>query len=291
MVSGGNKGIGLDIVRKLAQEGLTVVLTARDEERGMKAAQVLHAEGLKNVIFKKLDISDPTSVTAFVNWIKHTYGGLDILVNNAGVLHMDNAYEHAVESTDINYFGSKNLTEQLLPLLKASPAGARIVNISSSVGWLTTVEDEKLRQQLTDPSTFDQESVDKLANQYKEVCKSGDESAAAGYGSAYSFSKVLLNAYTRLLAQRTSNRSQGSAVYVNCVNPGMVDTGMYAKFRSLVDDATFAELLKQKVLEEKPRTTAQGADTPVWLALYPPGGPSGKFWWDRKEQSYIHGDA
>jgi len=49
---------------------------------------------------------------------------------------MDNVYEHAVESMDINYFGLKNLTEQLLPLLKASPAGARIVNISSGAGWL-----------------------------------------------------------------------------------------------------------------------------------------------------------
>jgi len=164
-----------------------------------------------------------------------------------------------------------------------------------------TVNDEKLRQQLTDPSTFDQESLDKLATQYEQVCKSGDESAAAGHGGAYSFSKVLLNAYTRLLAQRTiithrlANRPlefEGSGtVYVNCVHPGMVDTGMYTKFRSSVDEATFAELQKQKVLEEKPRSTAQGADTPVWLALYPPGGPSGKFWFDRKELSYIHGDA
>jgi len=92
VVTGGNKGIGFDIVRKLAQEGLTVVLAARDEERGLKAAQVLHAEGLKNVRFRKLDVSDPTSVTAFVNWIKQTYGGLDILVRT-GHLNLQNFYE------------------------------------------------------------------------------------------------------------------------------------------------------------------------------------------------------
>jgi NAD(P)-dependent dehydrogenase (short-subunit alcohol dehydrogenase family) len=49
---------------------------------------------------------------------------------------MDDEYEHAVESMDVNYFGTKNLTEQLLPLLKPSPAGARIVNLNSSAGWL-----------------------------------------------------------------------------------------------------------------------------------------------------------
>jgi len=57
-------------------------------------------------------------------------------VNNAAVQHLDNAAEHATEAIDTNYFGTINLTEQLLPHLKASPAGARIVNLSSRSGWL-----------------------------------------------------------------------------------------------------------------------------------------------------------
>ena len=80
MVTGGNKGIGLEIVRQLAQEGLTVVLAARDEGRGLKATQELQADGLKNVRFRQLDISNPASITSFVAWIKQTFGGLDILV-------------------------------------------------------------------------------------------------------------------------------------------------------------------------------------------------------------------
>lgn len=60
-------------------------------------------------------------------------------VNNAAVMHLDNAYEHAVEAIDTNYYGTKNLTETLLPLLKASPAGARIVNISSRMAWIDMV--------------------------------------------------------------------------------------------------------------------------------------------------------
>jgi NAD(P)-dependent dehydrogenase (short-subunit alcohol dehydrogenase family) len=161
-----------------------------------------------------------------------------------------------------------------------------------------TVKDEKLRQQLTDPSTFDEGTLDKLAEQYKEVCRGGDKSVSAGYGSPYTFSKVLANASSRLLAQRLASRPHGSTVYVNNANPGVVDTGMHAKFRASVDDATFAELKtifaemqNLKVEESKPGTPADGADTPVWLALYPPGGPTGRFWFARRELSYVHGDA
>lgn len=156
---------------------------------------------------------------------------------------------------------------------------------------MQTVNDEKLREQLTDPSTFDEGTLDRIAEQYKEACRGGDKSVSAGYGTPYTFSKVLGNASSRLLARRLASRPHGSTVYVNDAHPGMVDTGMFAKFRASVDDATFAELQKQKVLESKAKTPADGADTPVWLALYPPGGPSGRFWFQRKELSYVEGDA
>jgi len=80
VVTGANRGIGYEIVRKLAAEGLTVVLTARDEGRGLKATGHLHAANLKNVVFHKLDVADPDSVTEFAKWLKETYNGLDILV-------------------------------------------------------------------------------------------------------------------------------------------------------------------------------------------------------------------
>lgn len=294
VVTGGNTGIGLAIVRKLAQEaGITVVLAARDEGRGLMATQHLHKDGLTNVLFRKLDISKPQSVTDFAAWIKQTFGGLDILVNNAAVLHLDNAYEHALECIDTNYHGTKNCTETLLPLLKASPAGARIVNLSSRLAWIDMcITDKGLRDKLIDSNTFDQDTIDGLAEEYKKVCKAGDESAAAGYGHAYSFSKVLGNAYTRLLAQRVAAQPPNSStVYVNCVDPGVVDTGMWAKFRATVDDAAVEELQRQGHCGPRPKTTMEGADSPVWMALFPPGGPSGKFWSDRREFSYVYGDA
>lgn len=60
-------------------------------------------------------------------------------INNAAVLHLDNTYEHAVECIDTNYYGTKNVTETLLPHLKASSAGARIVNVSSRMAWINMV--------------------------------------------------------------------------------------------------------------------------------------------------------
>lgn len=152
---------------------------------------------------------------------------------------------------------------------------------------LQTINDESIRQELMDVTSQDLERINAIANRYKQVCKSGDSAASAGYGNAYSFTKVLGNAYTRILAQQVSSRP--SPVYVNSVDPGSVDTGMWAKFRATIDDATAAELVKQGHIGEKPKSIEDGADSPVWLALFPPGGPSGRFWSDRKEFSFVYG--
>lgn len=81
VVTGANKGIGFALVKKLAQLGLTVVLTARDAERGRQAAESLRAQGLADVHFSALDVSDPLSIEAFVSWFRHHFTALDILVS------------------------------------------------------------------------------------------------------------------------------------------------------------------------------------------------------------------
>lgn len=136
VVTGANKGIGFEIVRRLALEGLTVVLTARNESRGITATQELHAQGLDNVVFHQLDVSNQESMNDFADWIQETYCGLDILVNNAAVYHDDSSYENAVESMSVNYRGTIDVIEALLPMLKSSHAGARIVTLSSWAGLL-----------------------------------------------------------------------------------------------------------------------------------------------------------
>lgn len=85
LVTGANRGIGLEVVRQLAQKGIHVILSARNPEKGEAAVKKLLLEGL-SVEFWQLDITDEASVRACAEWVRKTHGGLDILVNNAGVL-------------------------------------------------------------------------------------------------------------------------------------------------------------------------------------------------------------
>jgi hypothetical protein len=104
VVTGGNKGIGHEIVRQLATQGITVIIGARDNERGLAAAQGFHSKGLTNVQFHQLDITDSESVTAFADWIQKTYGGLDILVSQfvrLPIIHYDSGFSSLVPSVTI----------------------------------------------------------------------------------------------------------------------------------------------------------------------------------------------
>ncbi|XP_019434124.1 PREDICTED: (+)-neomenthol dehydrogenase-like isoform X1 [Lupinus angustifolius] len=86
VVTGSNKGIGLETVKGLASNGVKVVLTARDEKRGYEALKKLKEFGLSEfVIFHKLDVTDSASVASLVEFVKVQFGRLDILVNNAGI--------------------------------------------------------------------------------------------------------------------------------------------------------------------------------------------------------------
>ncbi len=81
VVTGANKGIGLGIVRQLAKDGITVVLTARDATRGNVALESLKSQGLHNVNFHPLDVASQESILALAEWLHKTYGGIDILVS------------------------------------------------------------------------------------------------------------------------------------------------------------------------------------------------------------------
>ena len=131
LVTGANKGIGLEIVKRLVGQGMTVYLGARDPEKGEKAAADVGAR------FVQLDVTDPASVRRAAESIDD----LDILVNNAGITggRMNNPGEADVtvirDVFETNVFGVVTVTEAFLPLLRRSAHG-RIVNLSSTVGSL-----------------------------------------------------------------------------------------------------------------------------------------------------------
>ena len=81
VITGANKGIGLEICRQLAANGVIVVLTARDEKRGVEALESLKGSGLSNVVFHQLDVGDPASIASLADFIKTQFGKLDILVS------------------------------------------------------------------------------------------------------------------------------------------------------------------------------------------------------------------
>jgi len=288
VVTGANKGIGLETVRQLASQGITVVLTARDEKRGMEATSKLHYSGLPNVVFHQLDVSDSVSIHNLANFIRDKFGRLDILVNNAGAsgllvdeeglraLNIDptcwlsgeafslvqgvikQTYEKAEECLNINYYGVKRVTEALLPLLQLSPAGARIVNVSSLRSELKRIPSEHIRKELGDIETLTEEKVDAVVRRFLHDLK---ENALEINGwtlmlPAYSISKQTLNAYTRVLAKKYPN------MCINCVHPGYVKTDINCNTGIMS-------------LEE-------GARGSVMLSLLPDGGPTGRYF-DRTE--------
>ncbi|HZF38318.1 MAG TPA: SDR family oxidoreductase [Blastocatellia bacterium] len=196
LVTGANKGIGFETARQLAAKGITVLLGARDEKRGLEAAETLKKEGL-DVQFLQLDVNDPASQDNAAKFIADKFGKLDILINNAGVARdfqvpaSKGTAEQWRETFETNLFSLISLTQKLLPLVKKSDAGA-IVNLSSSLGSLALN---------SDPNS-----------------SLGAQSA----GTAYNASKAALNMFTVHMA----NELKDTPIKVNAAHPGWVKTDM-----------------------------------------------------------------
>jgi NAD(P)-dependent dehydrogenase (short-subunit alcohol dehydrogenase family) len=145
LVTGANKGIGYEIARGLGATGATVLIGARNAERGAAAAEKLVAEGIAAVPLE-LEVTDAVSVSAAAARIEREYGRLDILVNNAGILLERGQYPSGlpVELLERTYATNVHavvaVTNALLPLIRRAAAG-RIVNMSSGLGSLGLTSD------------------------------------------------------------------------------------------------------------------------------------------------------
>jgi NAD(P)-dependent dehydrogenase (short-subunit alcohol dehydrogenase family) len=238
LVTGANKGIGLQIAKDLAARQFTVLLGSRDPQRGQAAAQTV--DGIAEAV--QLDVTDPASIAAAAQRITSEYGHLDVLVNNAGISHTDisdqapsdESLQQIVQAGrmslaplpevraifDVNVFGVIAVTQAMLPLLRRAPA-AHIVNVASSGGSLTLN---------SDPS-----------NPHRTM-----------FGT-YSASKAALNALTVAFAADL----EADGIKVNSACPGFTGTDLNF-FRGV-------------------RTVEQAASEPVRLALIGADGPTGTF--------------
>ncbi|XP_076950246.1 (+)-neomenthol dehydrogenase-like [Bidens hawaiensis] len=160
LVTGANKGIGFEICKQLASNGIKVVLTARDVKRGTDAVAKFKDTRLSDLVtFHQLDVVDPASVASSAQYVKTQLGKLDILVNNSGIdgvitdeeairaakasgkedqidwsKVLTATYERAVQCIQTNYYGTKRMIEHFIPILELSDSPT-IVNVSSSLGW------------------------------------------------------------------------------------------------------------------------------------------------------------
>ena len=196
LITGANKGIGLETARQLARKKITVLIGARDEEKGEGAVAELRKEGLEARAIV-LDVTKPESIRKAAEQVEKEFGHLDILVNNAGVMLDDEKRKVSEQTIEVwrdtfetNFFGLIETTQDFLPLLRKSDAG-RIVNLSSILGSIT------LHAKPGSP-VYD----NKVA--------------------AYNVSKSAVNAYTVQLAYEFRD----TKIKVNAAHPGWVKTDM-----------------------------------------------------------------
>lgn len=187
LVTGANRGIGLEVVRQLADRSMTVILGSRNPEKGEAAAKGLSGEGL-SVLSRVLDVSDDASVRDLAARVEEEQGRLDVLVNNAGILYdtwqrtLGADLDVVREALETNLFGAWRTSEALVPLMRRGSYG-RIVNVSSGAGSISSM---------------------------------------GGETPAYGVSKAALNALTKKLGSEL----KGSGVLVNAVDPGWTATDM-----------------------------------------------------------------
>ena len=200
LITGANKGIGLEIARQLGKQGITVVIGSRDTGRGEAAAQSLKDEGI-DAYSVKLEVTNAGDIAALPAYFEAHFGRLDILINNAGVIAEQEGVTPEVlrQTYEANVIAPFALTQALLSLLKASPSG-RIVNQSSALGSLTLNASGDL------PLTW----------------------MLPGYNS----SKAALNMLTVIQAAQLKDTS----IKVNIAHPGSVKTDMNTQGELTVEE-------------------------------------------------------
>eukprot|EP01026_Neomeris_dumetosa_P002952 TRINITY_DN10807_c0_g1_i6.p1 TRINITY_DN10807_c0_g1~~TRINITY_DN10807_c0_g1_i6.p1 ORF type:complete len:273 (-),score=18.74 TRINITY_DN10807_c0_g1_i6:367-1152(-) len=214
VVTGGNRGIGLEICKQLLTQDRNVIMTSRDVKSGEEAAKKLISQtGSKgDCKVLQLDVSDQDSVQNFGRNIKDSFDkDIHILVNNAGILGPDWSQELYDRTVKINMGGPAKVVEQVLPSMID---GGRIINVSSGLGSLV-VQSEYYRQAIT------------AANSVKDLLQIPfvqDDEQKSKFSPTYNVSKAMLNRYTQLLSNDPEVRSKG--ISVNAVCPGWVRTDM-----------------------------------------------------------------
>jgi len=261
LVTGGNRGIGLEICTQLDRPGFKVILGSRDPEKGREAASSFTG----NVIVKQLDVTDDESIRNLFEFVKASFGKLDVLINNAGIganhAGSDSAVAGSVKNImKKNFSGALQVVRIIKPLLEKAGMGAgrktveNIPLMSVKLVMETNFYGPWRMIQAFLPLLLKSEEG-RIINMSSGM---GELKSLTGKYPGYSLSKSSLNALTIMF----SNELKEKGIKVNALCPGWVKTDMGGP--------------------DAPRNVNEGADTAVWLATEKEI-PTGKFFRDRKE--------
>uniref|UniRef100_A0AC34FYW8 Carbonyl reductase n=1 Tax=Panagrolaimus sp. ES5 TaxID=591445 RepID=A0AC34FYW8_9BILA len=264
VVTGANRGVGYGIVETLAKtvENGIIYITALEESDGKKAVEKLRkslGERKKSELrFHQLDITSVESCQKFANHLHECHGTIDVLINNAGVgfyldqiKSLDEKIEKGWLSMNVNYFGTKQITLALIPLLKS---GGRVVNVCSQLGKIQNYK-PKYALKLKNASNY--EEIEEVIDLYMGCVKEETCTKNGFQESPYRVSKAAEIALTILHGKIF--KDTGIKFYACC--PGYVNTAM--------------------TLFQGTLTIQEGADTPAYLATNP-NAPHGVLCFNRK---------
>jgi len=249
LVTGANRGIGLEACRQLKAAGFSVILTARDADEGRAAADSL------GVAFSPLDVTAAEDIAALADDLRRQGRRLHGLINNAGI-SLEGFDGRVVRQTlAVNFFGALGVTEALLPLIGD---GGAIAMVSSGMGELSAYT-PALGARFSDPGLTRDQLVT-LVNEFIAGVDAGTYKQAGWPGSAYRVSKAALIALTRLMARDLAPRD----IHVNAVCPGWVRSRMGGSLA--------------------PRSVEKGAASVIWAMT--PGQSTGGFFRDGRPANW-----
>jgi NAD(P)-dependent dehydrogenase (short-subunit alcohol dehydrogenase family) len=261
LVTGGNRGIGLEICRQLDEQGYTVILGSRDLNKGKNAARSFS----KHVIVRQLDVTDEESITELFESIQSEFGKLDVLINNAGIGAGRNNAENAAlagakKILGKRFYGARRIAKFFLQYLRKT--GIYVPKKNAGTILLKDVK-KVMDTNFYGPWQMIQVFIPLLmksgdARIINVSSGMGELKSLSGAYPAYSLSKASLNALTIMF----SNELHERGIKVNAMCPGWVKTDMGGP--------------------DAPRAVSEGADTAVWLTTEK-DIPSGKFFRDREE--------
>ncbi|CAH0718709.1 unnamed protein product, partial [Brenthis ino] len=252
VVVGAGSNLGFHVLKKLIKVyNGKIYFTTEDDSTGYNISETFKKNGT-NIEYFRMDVTYTKTIINFRHHMQDLDERIELLINNTDYIPEKNvSYIEKVRRTlSVNFYGYINFGKLIYPLLTEN---ARVVNVSGPAGLLATIENEKIRSKISDP-TLNEEELVAILQEYEEAARQGIERTEGWGANVHAVSKVALSAVTFLQHREWADKG----VVINCVNPGNLSSREERK--------------NTKVFEE-------GAKAILYLALEAPLTLKGNFIW------------